>query len=381
MLIHSIEFENYATGQKIQKLNFDELNLLVGVSGAGKTQILKTLSTYIAVASGHSLIDVHIPWAGHFKIDFTIHNYSQSGDWVSKNARWEIATDPAKSLQGKSAYEISSEVLLVDDKKIIERDSKSMRIDGQNAPLIDSKKSAIKIFKTPLEIDLTYANFFTTVLYYHQLNPLDSVSQKNFEALKDSLRKSSIANETVLKLYLHYHPVTAQIGLAKALDEDLFEKFLADLQDIFPSIEDVKIDILSGSDRLALFIKEHGKWIPKEDVSSGILKSICILSSVNFSPPNTLILLDELENSLGLNCLDGVTDFIINASEEGRDQFILTSHHPYIINHIPTKDWRIVSQNNGVISSKSAAEAGIDTLYNRQDQFFQLINYMMRADG
>ena len=207
------------------------------------------------------------------------------------------------------------------------------------------------------------------------------MSQKNFEALKDSLRKSSIANETVLKLYLHYHPVTAQIGLAKALDEDLFEKFLADLQDIFPSIEDVKIDILSGSDRLALFIKEHGKWIPKEDVSSGILKSIYILSSVNFSPPNTLILLDELENSLGLNCLDGVTDFIINASEEGRDQFILTSHHPYIINHIPTKDWRIVSQNNGVISSKSAAEAGIDTLYNRQDQFFQLINYMMRADG
>ena len=149
MLIHSIEFENYATGQKIQKLNFDELNLLVGVSGAGKTQILKTLSTYIAVASGHSLIDVHIPWAGHFKIDFTIHNYSQSGDWVSKNARWEIATDPAKSLQGKSAYEISSEVLLVDDKKIIERDSKSMRIDGQNAPLIDSKKKRNKNFQDP----------------------------------------------------------------------------------------------------------------------------------------------------------------------------------------------------------------------------------------
>ena len=46
MRIYWMEFENFTTGQKIEKIIFDRLNLLIGESRAGKTQVLKILSLY-----------------------------------------------------------------------------------------------------------------------------------------------------------------------------------------------------------------------------------------------------------------------------------------------------------------------------------------------
>ncbi|MBR1728361.1 MAG: ATP-binding protein [Selenomonadaceae bacterium] len=43
----------------------------------------------------------------------------------------------------------------------------------------------------------------------------------------------------------------------------------------------------------------------------------------------TVILLDELKNGLGVNCLDEITDYICEKSYDSNTQFILTSHHPY----------------------------------------------------
>ena len=46
-------------------------------------------------------------------------------------------------------------------------------------------------------------------------------------------------------------------------------------------------------------------------------------------PDGSVILIDEFENSLGVNCLDEITEDVVKESR--RLQFILTSHHPYII--------------------------------------------------
>ena len=111
-----------------------------------------------------------------------------------------------------------------------------------------------------------------------------------------------------------------------------------------------------------------------------MLKTIYILCVVEFSTNESVILLDELENSLGVNCLDEITDYICENSYTSNTQFILTSHHPYIINQIPENHWRIISQHNGIITSKRALDVGIDTSKNRQDKFFQYINFMKRRN-
>jgi len=57
-------------------------------------------------------------------------------------------------------------------------------------------------------------------------------------------------------------------------------------------------------------------------------------------------------------------------------QYLLTSHHPYIINQIPTNSWLIISQKDGIIESNRAVDLGIGRM--KQDNFFDLINYIKR---
>jgi len=81
--------------------------------------------------------------------------------------------------------------------------------------------------------------------------------------------------------------------------------------------------------------------------------------------------IDEFENSLGVNCIDSVTDLIL---ENRNLQFIITSHHPYIINNISPEFWKIVLRKGGLISTKNAEDFHISK--SRQKAFIDLINVL-----
>ena len=63
---------------------------------------------------------------------------------------------------------------------------------------------------------------------------------------------------------------------------------------------------------------------------------------------------DEFENSLGVNCMGPLTDFILSRANDL--QFIITSHHPYIINNIPKSYWKIVRRKGSAVRVTPASE-------------------------
>ena len=104
-------------------------------------------------------------------------------------------------------------------------------------------------------------------------------------------------------------------------------------------------------------------------ISDGMFKTLVYLSEVTLCSPGTVLLIDEFENGLGLNCLGIVLEEMM---EKNNVQLILTSHHPYIINNIPPQHWTVVMREELMIHSKSAVELGIgETKY---DAFFELMN-------
>ena len=380
-----MEFENYTTGQKIEKITFDKLNLLVGCSGAGKTQILKTLSSYIVTASRDPVIS-SIQFEGYFKLEFSMFlpKINDDDDFKEREVSWEIRTEKMENIVSEPyrlAYGVSEEILFIDGEEVIHRTKDTLLIGKEKNATISPEQSAISVFKVPKAVSYISVGLFSVVPYYYQMSALDDVAKTEVEQIRNRIARLNEANyfssKIPIQVFFTFYSSLMQIDLVKKYDQFLFEKFLSRLQDIFPSIEDLKIDFLENTNYYTLFIKENDKWIPKESISSGMLKSIYILVAISFNLSSTVVLLDELENSLGVNCLDEITDYIVDKAE-GNTQFILTSHHPYIINHIPEKYWRIVSQNNGIISSKKANDVGIGTVGNRQDKFFQLINYMQR---
>jgi Fe-S cluster assembly ATPase SufC len=121
-----------------------------------------------------------------------------------------------------------------------------------------------------------------------------------------------------------------------------------------------------------VYIKEKGveSWIDQGDISSGMYRTIIHIAELYLSPNGSLIIIDEFENSLGINCIDAVTEDLI--LDQGDLQFILTSHHPYIINNIPMDYWKIVTRKGGVVTVRNAKELNLGK--SKHQAYLQLIN-------
>jgi predicted ATPase len=171
-------------------------------------------------------------------------------------------------------------------------------------------------------------------------------------------------------------------------DKVLFSKIEKIFCDIFPFIEGIRIDILDDADLSAappffrdvpiVQIKEKNieKWIPQFKISSGMFNALMHLCELYLCAENSVILIDELENSLGINCLGPISDEIVDNTK--KTQFIITSHHPTIINSIKYNTWKVVTRNaNNVLVSKY----DVDTTESAHDPYMQLINSIQYSDG
>jgi len=370
--IHSIEFSNRSSGQKIEKITFGKLNLLVGVSGAGKTQILKALSKCADIACGDEIID----FEGSFRIDFSIDDLRNKETLIKKRIVWDVETvsyDNNSELLTNPPFVIDKETITVDGRKFIQRGGDGLFVNGSKSSDVFAGRSVISSLSSK-EIDFIRFNFMKIVSHKKQLEGLKPILLRGIIKKEISSGSYKKMADFIFKLVISRYSVLTQIHLVKKFAKNLFQEFLLNVKDVFPNVDDIKV-VSDYKDRLRLVINENGRQLEQGSLSSGLLKTIYIIAVTCFSSGNTVILIDELENGLGINCLDEVTDYIIRSSSESGIQFILTSHHPYIVNKISEKDWKIISQENGIIHFLSSQEVGIDSDSNRQDKFFQLINY------
>lgn len=379
MYINWIEYESKTSGQKIKHVEFNRLNLLVGASAAGKTSILRVVSKFVLVISlGHSITE-----QCKLKISFSIGECGLVKS-TKKNYLWEIETskEDILSAENSSACPITYEKLkdLSDETDIIKRKGNELNIKGyDNIPLVSKLQSAIYIFRENNPYNIIVDDIMSSFTLYNQNIAFNSVSHKMLEQIKEIIQDAKDNSQPIRWHYVvrNKFPVSLFIYVVKNTNKNKFDLFLEDLQEIFPEIEDVHIQQYSGDNGdYYLSVKDNGRWLLQPDVSSGIMRTIYILSCLHFCESNSVMLFDELENSLGVNCLDEIVERIIQKSMEKDIQFLLTSHHPYIINQIPTNSWLIISQKDGIIESNRAVDLGIGRM--KQDNFFDLINYIKR---
>ncbi len=108
-----------------------------------------------------------------------------------------------------------------------------------------------------------------------------------------------------------------------------------------------------------------------------MLKTSNILAQIKLSNNDSVLLIDEFENSLGINCIDIVSDSLLNSNSNM--QYIITSHHPYIINKIDMKYWKIVTRKGNVIQTKNISELNLPK--SKHEAFKQLLNLKEFTEG
>ena len=383
MKINQITYYDHELEWHFEPIHFSELNLLVGISGVGKTKVLESIMSLRTIARGGSLNGVE------WDIDFSSNNYQYNwnGRFETKKVNAFIIDDEESE---KGNFIIIREHFSVNGKILIERNNNEIIFNSQKLPKLSPFQSAVKILSEEEDI-APVKDGFNKLIYSEQSRERNSdfvvdvremmnfsfmknqSSAKKYSSLKE-IQESNLSIQTKLALVYNYHPETFQ---------EIKQQFI----NIFDQIEDIKMEPNEDEDNHLpkmiadypyINIKEKGvnNWIIQRRISSGMLKTLMHISELYLSAEGTVILIDEFENSLGVNCIDILSDLLF---DNRKLQFIITSHHPYIINKIGMEHWKIVTRRGGVVTARDAKDYNLGK--SRHQAFMQLINLDAYKEG
>ncbi len=327
-----------------------DFTLLVGASGAGKTRILRALLDLKRIAMGESLDGVS--WSVAFYLDGI--EVLWSGRFAYSGSTY-VSEDP----------EANDEVALLEERvvhggtEVVKREPGRLEYMGSVLPVqLTATKSVLALLETePLhglarafKLQLTAAGLNLDDRFQTYL--LQLLTQCHSAADIRALSWNGQAVGTLTKLALAYEK-------APELFAEIAEDFIA----VFPSIEEIEVKhrveaqitvAPQGSSqpavRVLLRFRHRGvnRWLAQAEMSSGMLKTLSIIANFHLCPDQSVVLIDEFENSLGVNCIEILDD--LRPSRRGV-QYIITSHHPYIINNVPIASWKIVVWDKGKVSA------------------------------
>ncbi|MGR9087574.1 MAG: AAA family ATPase, partial [Gammaproteobacteria bacterium] len=135
-------------------------------------------------------------------------------------------------------------------------------------------------------------------------------------------------------IYRHELTLSLKLYFLKEYFKPLYEEVCSFYKSLFPVIEHCEITEATNvagkatiNGRIPVFsIKERhvNKPIHLQELSAGMQKVLLIMTDIIALPPNSLYLIDEYENSLGINAIDFLPSFL--ADHGSNKQFIITTH-------------------------------------------------------
>lgn len=358
-----IEFENLRTGLKIERINFNkDVTLLVGLSGVGKTQILNAVEYSLKLAVNKNIrlepyfVSMNFELAGkEYEWSYRIEQAPEEGVIETKEKRYIFTYEKLSDSEGILMLRTGEEIKIVGyDRVPTPKKDESLLVqyseDKAVRPLI---AELTKLY--PIEIDMDVRG---------------AIDRESFNMFKVKIKESMNHNKIPPFENFSHLPVPLKIYITKKYYPEIYAKIFSAIKELFMEIGD--IDIIEDPIReLSLVaIEVYGNILMQHEISNGMLKTIYYVVELITMSPNSLVLIDEFENGLGVNCIDVLAELLL--SERKDLQFIITSHHPKIINQISNIKWRIIEREINIVKNSTAEEYGIS--HSQHDAYFNLIN-------
>jgi len=227
------------------------------------------------------------------------HFYEWQGCFENKGFFPEPAND--SFFDHINLPKIENEKLVINEQIIIDRNADSICFNGVKTVKLPQTKSVIYLLKEEEQIKAVFDEFVKIIEENNNrdnaetfavttLNSELEVRLKKYPSL-DSIRNSF--ESLKVKLYLSYQN-----------EKEVFEKIKNAFLDIFPYVKNIKMELVEFNDknlpsrfREALFfqIKEKGvnHWIDEKKISSGMYRTLMLISELHLCADGTLILIDE----------------------------------------------------------------------------------------
>ncbi|MGD9424520.1 AAA family ATPase [Pantoea sp. NSTU24] len=356
----------------VDNVEFGRKNFLVGISGSGKSTILNALYTLVQIASGSS--SPADTWSVVFK-----DKENRKVEWSGKfSKKGEFDED------GGEKAELIEEKITINGASFLQKKGEAITLENKEFPIIDATKSNLYIFRNQDSLKKIYESISSLIISgaleanSGSLMAIPYISSVYEDAVKKTLLNEKQSIKDVVLINDRRLGAKERIIFSHKYDQKAFEDLVFVYTSIFPSVENIltkQIRNLASDSKhtnhrgsvIQLKLKD-GTLVEQGHISSGMFKTLLVLADIILSPDECVILMDEIENSLGLNCLQEVLNELIISNK----QVILTTHHPKIINNAPKNSWKIVTRKANEISVHDASV--LKSNNNSHDPFFQLIN-------
>lgn len=359
-----IEFKNLRTGLKIEKIEFnDDVTLLVGLSGVGKTQILNAIEYSLKLATNKN---VQLkPFAVSLCIEIGKDDYV----W-----EYKIERNPVEDIIESK----ETNYIFTYEKLVKNRTQTIVYRKGENIQVMGYEKVPNPKKDESLLVQYSEDDFFRPIISgITKLYPIEiemdvrgAIDRESFNMFKAKIKQSmqSSLNPSFEK-YSHL-PVALKLYIVKEYYPQLYAKIFDAVKELFMEVNSIDIVEDPSMEVYVVAIDVYGKKLMQDEISNGMLKTIYYIVELVTMSQDSLVLIDEFENGLGVNCIDVLAEILL---DERKDlQFIITSHHPKIINQISSAKWKIIERNISTVTNSTAEEYGIS--HSQHDAYFNLIN-------
>lgn len=381
MYIKSLIYEDQSTDWKLELIEFKPLTLLVGVSGVGKTQILRAILNLIQISRGSSLNG--LKWDIEFRTS-TKHHYKWCGEFENKGFAPEFLNKFLDDEDEKDKPYIENEKLYINEVLIVNRDRNGIIFNHEKTVKLSQQESVISLLKEEEQIKDIHESF-KRILFD---NNAGDGSRFDKVGIDTEIESKSNKYKDLKAIRNSDENIKTKLCLLYKNQKKSFKEIRGHFIAIFPHIEDIRIEPISNEyKKLPIYFREFlfiqikeknvSHWIDEYKISSGMLRTLMHISELYLCADDTVILIDEFENSLGINCINQITRSIL-ASERNL-QFIITSHHPYIINDIGFPHWKIVTRKGSTVTAIDAEKFGIGK--SKHQAFTQLVNLTAYSEG
>ncbi|MGK7939860.1 MAG: ATP-binding protein, partial [Crocosphaera sp.] len=242
MKIKRLEYEDREYQWKLNPVEFSpNINLLVGISGAGKTQILNSINTLKKIANGGSLNGVC--WDVTFSTkDDTIYHWK--GEFETKLSKKLVIHE-----KEEEEVKILSESLERNSENLVTRsEEEGIIFKGNKTPKLSPFQSIIELLNQEEDI-----------------NPVQTVFDKIVKSKDISLSESILRlPASILEKYRNCSlktiknselPTQIKLALVYRYDNQTFEQIKNVFTEIFANIENIKIEPLE-QDHLPLALAD-----------------------------------------------------------------------------------------------------------------------------
>ena len=341
---------------EFQDTKLDNINLIVGASGSGKTRYLNSIFNISS-----SIVQGQPFRSGHWKLTVKTDDYEYYWKYDAGGNQIQRELVTRKHIGSQEEFET-----------LIDRTPETFLFCGDKLPRLQRDRPGITLLKEEGKISPLYDTFARIQRRtFHDEGLRDALSLQDVSSELNNISKS---NNGILALWQQQPALSARMFLLKEKFPDRYGLAVATFEQVFPSIKGCGISIQSPGQVPVFFIKEEGinRNIPVLELSSGMQKVLLIIADIISLPKGSIYIIDEYENSLGINAIDFLPEFLV---DHGADiQFLVTTHHPYLINNMPMKTWRVFHRNGSKVSIKNGAEFEEKYGKSKQRAFVQLIN-------